>query len=49
MNASNIIRNLAVQIKGGGGGQPFFATAGGTEMTGLEKALSLAKDMIPNE
>jgi alanyl-tRNA synthetase len=49
MNASTIIRNLASEIKGGGGGQAFFATAGGTEMQGLERALSLAKNMIPAE
>ncbi|MFM7104472.1 MAG: DHHA1 domain-containing protein, partial [Flavobacteriales bacterium] len=49
MNASVIIRNLATEIKGGGGGQAFFATAGGTEMNGLDKALALAKNMIPKE
>ncbi len=49
MNASNIIRTLASEIKGGGGGQAFFATAGGTEINGLEKAFQLAKEMIPVE
>ena len=49
MNAATIIRNLASEIKGGGGGQAFFATAGGTEIQGLERALSLAKKMIPTE
>ena len=47
MNASTIIRNLATEIKGKGGGQAFFATAGGTELNGLVKALTLARNMIP--
>jgi alanyl-tRNA synthetase len=46
MNASDIIRTLAVEIKGGGGGQAFFATAGGTEISGLDKALISAKKFI---
>ena len=49
MNASTIIRSLASEIKGGGGGQPFFATAGGTEMKGLDSALALAQKMLPAE
>ena len=44
-NAGQIIRELAKEIKGGGGGQAFFATAGGSDMDGLEnvkiKALEL--------
>ena len=44
LNAGKIIREAAKEIKGGGGGQPFFATAGGTDASGLagaiEKALS---------
>ena len=37
-NAGKMIRELAQAIKGGGGGQAFFATAGGSDFSGLEKA-----------
>jgi alanyl-tRNA synthetase len=39
LNASQIIREAAKNIQGGGGGQPHFATAGGKNAEGLEKAL----------
>lgn len=45
-HAGNMIRTLAKEIKGGGGGQPFFATAGGKDVSGLDQALNSAREMI---
>ena len=42
MNASNIARELGKEIKGGGGGQPFFATAGGQDISGLDRVVEKA-------
>ncbi|MCH5227931.1 MAG: alanine--tRNA ligase [Muribaculaceae bacterium] len=39
LNASQIVREAAKAIKGGGGGQPFFAQAGGKDIDGLATAL----------
>jgi alanyl-tRNA synthetase len=46
MNAATIIRDLAKDIQGGGGGQPFFATAGGSKPEGLDTALSRAAEFL---
>ena len=45
-NAGAIVKELAKDIKGGGGGSPVFATAGGTDAAGLSKALDRAKGLL---
>ena len=45
-NAGIIVKDLAKDIQGGGGGQPFFATAGGKLVEGLPKAIARAKDFV---
>jgi alanyl-tRNA synthetase len=46
LNAGKIVKELAKEIRGGGGGQAFFATAGGSDATGLETALAKAKELF---
>ncbi len=41
-----MIQEIAKEIKGSGGGQPFFATAGGLNPEGIPSALEKAKEII---
>jgi alanyl-tRNA synthetase len=46
LNAGQVVRELGKYIQGGGGGQPFFATAGGKKPEGIDDALKNAKNYI---
>ncbi|MDO7852646.1 alanine--tRNA ligase [Hymenobacter convexus] len=46
LNASTLVRELAKEIQGGGGGQPFFATAGGKNVAGLGAAIAKAEATV---
>jgi alanyl-tRNA synthetase len=46
LNAGTIITDIAKEIKGSGGGQPFFATAGGTNADGIQAAFEKVKKLL---
>ncbi|MFT3737732.1 MAG: alanine--tRNA ligase [Breznakibacter sp.] len=49
ITATDTIKNLAKEIQGGGGGQPFFASAGGKNPQGLESALDKGAEFIKSK
>ncbi|MHA7112140.1 alanine--tRNA ligase [Sunxiuqinia elliptica] len=46
LHAGKIVREAGKEIKGGGGGQPFYATAGGKDVNGLQAAIEKARSFI---
>ena len=46
LNAGTIMKDIAKEIQGGGGGQPFYANAGGNDLKGISKALEKAKTYL---
>lgn len=48
-NASNWLKQVSKHIEGGGGGQAFFATAGGKNVAGIQTAIEAVKDIVIKE
>jgi len=46
LNAGTIVRESAKEMQGGGGGQAFYATAGGKDISGLAAAVEKAKSFV---
>ena len=46
LDAGKIIREISKHIQGGGGGQAFFATAGGKNTSGVDKAIETFRAFI---
>jgi len=46
LDANVIIKDLAKEIKGGGGGQPFYATAGGKDVSGIENVIKKSASYV---
>ena len=46
LNAGAIVREAAKEMQGGGGGQAFYATAGGKDLNGLSAAVAKAKSFV---
>lgn len=48
-NAGLLVREMATAIQGGGGGQAFFATAGGKKADGIDQAMAIAKKFLESK
>jgi len=46
LHAGNVVKNLSIYIQGGGGGQPYYATAGGSDINGVPAALEAAQNWV---
>jgi len=49
LHAGEIVKSVSGLIQGGGGGQPFMASAGGSNAEGLDKAIQTAAQLITDK
>ena len=49
LHAGQLVKNAAKFVNGGGGGQPFFAMAGGSDVNGLNQAIDNIKSEISSK